>query len=179
MSGAIGVAAVAAVAGFAAVALLRDAIVGFFSSIRRWREQRAEQEREMQKVAMSVDPNWEGYTREDLEWTAVVGMTVKVTLENHSDQLIRNVRVAMHKRPAGVDSGKMLPALPPGQSANVEISRDQGLDPDDRPFVKKKSLAGLTFTGLKRDSRTPESMRGVSTPRDEVHTVERESVSTT
>jgi hypothetical protein len=91
MSELIGTGAAAAVAGFAAGARLSDVIKGAFASIQRRSQQRAAHVREMRKVVMTVNPEWDSYTT-DLEWTLLVGLTATVKLENHSDQLIRNIR---------------------------------------------------------------------------------------
>jgi hypothetical protein len=53
-------------------------------------------------------------------------MTAKVTVSNHSAQLVKNVRVTMHRRPSGIDSAKMLPAITAGSSSVVEINRELG-----------------------------------------------------
>jgi hypothetical protein len=175
MSDAIGAAAAAAVAGFAAGALLSDAIKGAFASFQRRRAQRAEQVQEMRKVVMSVNPDWKGYTQE-FEWTLVVGLTATVTVANHSDQLIRNVRVTMHRRPSGVDSGKMLPAVPPGESANVEIRRELGLDPEDRPFEEEEpGWLNLYWFEARFEDTRKQGWRLSYNPRDEVQTVEKDT----
>jgi hypothetical protein len=93
--------------------------------------------RAMNAVVMDVLNMWKGFSYEydDLQ---VVGMDVQVTLTNHSDQLVKNVRVRMrHLDDDDVDTAKWVPAIGAGSTEQFTISRELGLD-DDRPYVEEE-----------------------------------------
>jgi hypothetical protein len=125
-------AALAGLGGLAAGTFLSETIKGFLAVVFRRSEQRAQQAPQMRSVVMDVDPFVDAYFY-DFEELRVLGFRAKVTLTNHSQQLVKNILVTMHRRPEGIDSARMLAALASNQSVSVTVSHDLGLD-EDQPF---------------------------------------------
>jgi hypothetical protein len=128
----------------------------------------------MRSVVMEVEPFWKGswYEYNDL---SVAVLTANLTLANHSKQLVKNVRVTMHRRPHGIDTAKMVLALPAGEIASVSISRELGLV-EDAPFEEEQGnwLDFYWFEAEFEDTRGA-SWRLYYNPRDEKQTVERQT----
>jgi hypothetical protein len=139
---------------------------GFSASARR-----REHGQEMRKVVLEVDPEWtgSGYSYRGLD-VAVLEATVRVA--NHGSALIKNVRARMHKRPTGVESARMVPAIPAGGVETITITRDLGLI-DDQPFDDEEDW--LNHYWFEADFEDTKGQRWLVTynPRDEKQTVER------
>lgn len=134
------IAATAIISGAAGLAFgtfLSETIKGLVGTLFRSAEKQRTQAPAMRAVVMDVAEEWEGY-RYEYGALTVVGMRVLVDLRNFSGQLVKNVRVRMYGRPDGVDSARMLPALPAGEEpVTLTIERELGLE-DDRPYREEE-----------------------------------------
>jgi hypothetical protein len=164
---------VSGLAGLVAGSTVSESIKAGIGYLLQRGERRSQRDEELRKVVMEVDPKWEGYTYEYRGDLDVAGMRVKVELTNHGSQLVKNVRVTMRRRPSGVDSARMLPALPPGKTEVISIERDLGLI-DDQPFeeVEGDWLEHFWFEALYEDTGG-RGWRLEYNPRDDNQTVDR------
>jgi hypothetical protein len=79
----------------------------------------------------------------------------------------------MHRRPTGIDSAKMVPAITAGSSSVAEINRELGLI-EDVPFDEEEGpwLDLYWFEAVFKDVRGT-SWKVFYNPRDQVQNVER------
>lgn len=97
---------------------------------------RSQAARAMNQVVMTVLPKWEGYTYE-VEQLEIAAMRVSISLTNHSDRLIKNVRVRMrHWSDDDVNGARMIPAIAAGATEAFTVERSLGLL-DDAPFEEE------------------------------------------
>jgi hypothetical protein len=162
-------------AAFAAGVFLSESMKSTVSLLFRRRERRVDQVPAMRSVVLHVDPDWQGSTREDGVWTVAV-LEATLTVENHSDQLIKNVRAAMRRRPEGVNTAPMVPAIAARADTKIVIKRELGLYPEDQPFEEDETpwLNLYWFEVLFEDTHG-NAWRLYYNPRDEEQTVERQT----
>ena len=106
----------------------------------------------------------------------VYGLRAKLTLTNHSDQLIKNVRATMRRRPNGMNTAPLVPAVSAGQSVPITINRELGID-DDRPFPEEEAPNWLDMFWFEVQFEDTHGNAWVlyCNPRDEKQTVERQT----
>jgi hypothetical protein len=174
MSSAI-VAAVGVGGGLAGLTIgtfLSETIKSAVGLVFRQSERRADQVPAMRSVVLNVDSMWKpgGYYYDGLD---IATLDATLTLENHSGQLIKNVRASMHKRPNGVDTARMVPAVPANGSTQIVITRELGLL-DDQPFEEDQTywLNLYWFEVLFEDTHG-NRWRLYFNPRDDKQYVER------
>jgi hypothetical protein len=136
-------------------------------------KKRREHGEEMRKVVLAVEPKWNGTSYEDGVYDlAVLQATVRVS--NHGTALVKNVRVRMHKRPTGVETARMLPALPPGETQTVIIERALGLI-EEQPFEEEDDWLSLYWFDAEFEDTRGRTWLVTYNPRDETQTVDRVS----
>jgi hypothetical protein len=169
----IGIAGVVgALAGLIAGTLLSETIKSTVGLIFRRGERRADQVPAMRSVVLHVDPEWQGRHRDYGELTVAI-IEVSLTIENHSGQLIKNVRASMRRRPDGVNTAPMVPAIAANANARIVISRELGLI-DDQPFEEDApSWLNLYWFEVGFEDTYGNAWHLYYNPRDARQTVER------
>jgi hypothetical protein len=168
-------AALGALGGLAVGTFLSETIKSTVALIFRGRERRADQVPAMRNVVLRVEPAWNGSSEEYGEMTVGV-LEATLTVENHSDQLIKNVRASMRRRPNGVDTARMVPAIAAKTSAQIIVKRELGLIPEDQPFEEEDTAwLDLYWFEVGFEDTYGNAWRLYYNPRDQEQTVERQT----
>ena len=172
LSSAIAVAA-GGLVGLAIGTALSETIKSVVGLVFRRSERRADQGPAMRSVVLRVAPEWNGRADHYGDVTVAI-LEATLTVENHSDQLIKNVRASMRRRPNGVDSARMVPAIAPRSNARIIVKRELGLIPDDQPFEEDDTpWLNLYWFEVEFEDTHGGAWRLHYNPRDEEQTVDR------